>query len=65
MIVDGNLHWRSGATYRSRKGEVRGARFSVAARMVVHQDHRRSAQLNRAGNNLPDVDLRVVDGSPP
>lgn len=60
MIVDGNLHWRSGATYRYRKGEVRGAWFSVAARMVVHQDHRRSAQLDRAGNS-PRLD-RDGDG---
>src|SRR4051794_9634616 len=40
-------------------------RHRIAGRMIMHENHRRGAKLQRAFDHLTNINRCVIDGSPP
>ena len=61
VIVHGDAERLAGADDLPSDGDVGLGRGGVARGMVVHEDQRRCAELQRAFDDLAGVDRRVVD----
>src|SRR6185437_13957427 len=61
MIVNRNVQGFRRVGDVARHVDVGASGRRVAARMIVHQNYRRSAELERALDDLARIDGRVVD----
>src|SRR5689334_25431981 len=61
MIVNRNVQGFCGVGDFARHVDVGAAGRRVAARMIVHQNYRRSAELERTVDDLARIDGRMID----
>ena len=63
VIVHRNAQTLAGIDDRARDLDVGAAGGGVARRVVVHQDDRRGAQVDRTADHFADMDLRLINRS--
>ena len=63
VIMYSNAYCFRGFDDLKRKGDVGAGRRWITRRMIVDENHGRSAEIQSSLDHFADIDRRVVDGS--